>query len=394
MPIEDPASTLITLGLVLLASLGVDAVGRLSGLPRVSLLLVLGLLIGPAGAGWLPAGTELFELLTQLALVMVGFLLGEQLAWPALRQRGARVLWVSLSVVVSTFALVLSGLLLAKVDPALALLLAAVSTATAPAAVHDVVHELRSDSPFARLLLGVVAIDDAWGLIVFSGALAAAAVLTGSTTDGVWELAGRDLLGAVAVGTALGLPAAALTGRVQPGEPTVLEALGVVLLCGGLALWLQVSLVLTAMTCGAVVASVTRHHEHTFAAIGHLERPFLIFFFVSAGASLDVRALAGLGGIGLLYITLRVLGRLTGGWLGALAAGSAAPTRRWIGPALLPQAGVALGMALLAAERFPALGAQLLPLVVASTVVFELAGPPLTRLALLRTGDPGAAPRG
>jgi Kef-type K+ transport system membrane component KefB len=196
----------------------------------------------------------------------------------------------------------------------------------------------------------------------------------------------RDLFGAIALGVALGVPIAFLTHRVRPGEPTLLEALGVVLLCGGLALWLEVSFILAAICLGATTANLAvRHRNRPFHAIRNIEQPFLVLFFVLAGASLEPGQLMLVGGIGAAYIGFRALGRLAGGWVGARLGGSDAGTRRWIGAALMPQAGVALGIGLVAAERQPELADVLLPVVIGATVVFELFGPILTRVAIRRT---------
>ena len=189
------------------------------------------------------------------------------------------------------------------------------------------------------------------------------------------------------MGASIGLPLAWLTGRVRPGEPTLAEALGSVLLCTGLALALDVSYLLACVTLGAVVSNLARHHERPFHAIEEIEWPLLILFFVLAGASLDPGAVLGLGAVGAAYVLLRIVGRVAGGLVGGVAASAPGPTRTWMGVALLPQAGVALGMALVAADRLPELRDPLLSLAIATTALFELAGPPITRFALSRSGE-------
>ena len=189
---------------------------------------------------------------------------------------------------------------------------------------------------------------------------------------------------AVALGAILGIPMAYLTGRIEPGEPVLAEALGVVFLCGGLAIWLDVSFLLAAITLGAVVANLAKHHTRPFHAIEGIDAPFLILFFVLAGASLELEALLLMGPLGLLFVVLRAVSRPLGGWLGGALGGLPVAQRSWIGIAMMPQAGVALGMALLAVKRFPELTNTILPVVIASTVVFELLGPIATRMALHR----------
>ncbi|NIP97690.1 MAG: hypothetical protein GWO24_31355 [Akkermansiaceae bacterium] len=117
--------------------------------------------------------------------------------------------------------------------------------------------------------------------------------------------------------------------------------------------------------------------------------PFLILFFVLAGAALELGSIVTIGLAGACYVAARAAGRVLGGWMGATLAGSDRLTRKWIGVALMPQAGVAIGMALLAAERFPEYGDQLLQITIGATVFFEVVGPLLTRLALSRAGATG-----
>jgi len=384
----DTAQTLIALGAFMLAGLVTDFVGRRTPLPRVTLLLLLGVTIGPAGFDVLPVGSMAwFPALADIALVMVGFLLGGALTRANLRRHGRTVVWLSVAVVVVTALTVLFGLLAMGVALDLALLLAAIATATAPAATVDVAEELNARGPFTTVLLGIVAADDAWALIIFSLFLAAAQMGNGS---GGWEVlahGGYELGGALLLGLVLGVPMAYLTGRIRPGEPTLIEALGIVLLCGGLALWLEVSFLLAAMVLGATVANLAKHHTRPFHAIKDIEWPFLVIFFLLSGATLELDALLGIGVIGAAYVALRIVGRLLGARWGGRLARADAPVRNWMGLALLPQAGVALGMALVAADRFPHLRATLIPLVIGATVVFEIIGPISTRFVLRRVGE-------
>lgn len=383
----DTAMWLITLGGLLALGLVTDLVGRHTRLPRVTLLMLFGFGIGPFGLDWLPgASRHWWPVVADIALVMVGFLLGGELA-ESVRRYGRTVAAVAAGKLLGAFALVGGGLLLAGLGWEAALLLAAIATATAPAATVDVVHEAKARGPFARTLLGVVAVDDAGGLVLFSVVMAAVVASTGSGGAEALLVGGRELGGALLVGIAIGLPMAALTGRIEPGEPTLVEALAGVFLCGGIAAMLGASPLLSAMVLGAVVAARAQHHRRPFRAIEGIEWPFLVLFFVLAGASLDPLALGGAGMALAVYAVLRVAGMTVGCWLGARAVGADPSVQRWMGLALLPQAGVALGMALAAARRFPEFGDSLLALVIATTTLFELVGPVLARFALVQAGE-------
>lgn len=386
---QETAIIIITLGGLMLLGLVTDLLGRHTPLPRVTLLLAFGFTIGPSGIALLPEiEPQLFHLLSTVALVMIGFLIGGTLTRSSLKRHGRRVLTVSTTMVIVTAAIVAIGLMLLGVPVEVALLLGGIAPATDPAATADVVHETRAKGPFSDTLIGIVAVDDAWGLIAFTLMLAGVHLLDGQGGIGAVVLGGlRELGGALVLGTLLGIPMAYLSGRISAGEPLQAEALGMVFLCGGLALWLEVSFILAAMVMGAVVTNLARHHKRPFHAIEGIEWPFLVLFFVLAGASLKIDALwvAGFGMLG--YLVLRVLGRLLGAWLGGALCRDEPAQRWWMGLAMLPQAGVALGMALVAMQRLPDVGVIIVPVVVGATVLFEIAGPVLTRLALRRVGE-------
>ena len=385
---NESAKTLIMLGGVLLLGFLTDGIGRRTRLPRVTLLLLFGVAIGPSGFDLLAELPESwFSNISSMALVMVGFLLGGKLTLPSLRKHGGLVIWISVAVVAVTAFVTLIGLLAIGAPLALAALLGAIATATAPAAAADVVQEMKATGRFSRTLLGVVAVDDAWGLVLFSVALSFAHTLGGSSGLGALRAGAWEIGGAVVVGVALGIPMAYLTGRIRPGEPTLAEALGAVFLCGGLAMWFGVSFLLAAMVLGAMVANLAAHHGRPFHAIEGIDWPFMILFFVFAGASLEPEALLQLGTLGTAYVVLRVIGRLLGGWMGGTLAHAPPVLRRWMGAALMPQAGVAVGMALVAVERFPEFGPRILSVVIASTVLFEIFGPMMTRKALIAAGE-------
>lgn len=379
---------LLPLGGVLLASLALESIGRRTRLPRVTLLILFGIAVGPAGLQWLPENFEQwYPLVTVMALGMIGFLLGGHLTRDRIRRLGALVAWVSLLQVLVTYVIVALGLWLLGLDLSLALLFAAIATATDPAATNDVVEEFESESTFGELLQGVVAIDDAWGLIVFSLSLVVVHLLAGNGDGllplqvGLWDLGGALLLGII-----LGVPMAYASGRIHGDKPLLVEALGGVFLCVGLAEWLHVSYLLACVALGITVANLARHHRRPFRALEEIEWPFAILFFVLSGALLELADLAAVGLTGLAYIGLRVAGRLLGGWLAGIPAWTHVIPVRWMGPAMMPQAGVAMAMAIVAVQNFPEYD-MILPIVIASTVIFELLGPLATGFAMRHVAD-------
>ncbi|HUS97922.1 MAG TPA: cation:proton antiporter [Hyphomicrobiaceae bacterium] len=380
--------TLLALGGLLLAGLAADEIGRRTKLPRVTLLILVGIICGPSAFDLLPSAlSNQYEFLASIALTMVAFLLGGAITQAKLRNNGREILVISLSIVLLTALAVFAGLLAIGTPAPLALLLAGIATATDPAATQDVVRQTRAKGSFTETVLGIVAVDDAWGLIVFSVILVLASTMAGhgnsaAIVHGIWEL-----IGAVLVGVAIGFPAAFLTGRIRSGEPMQSEALGLVLLCAGFSVWLGVSFLLAGMVTGAIVANFAEHHSRPFHEIEHIEWPFMVLFFVLSGASLLLNSLAHIGLLGVAYIILRILSRVFAGWFGAALTDAPDLHRHWIGLALMPQAGIALGMALVAGTHFPDYKETLLAVAIGTTVVFEVFGPFLTQLALRKVGE-------
>lgn len=390
----EPATTvLISIGVLLLVALAVDLVAQRLPLPQVTLLLLVGVLVGPAGLDLLPEARDAWgPVVTDVALVMVGFLIGSDLEWRELRGHGPQILATGTIAALITAAVVAGGLIVVGADPRLALALGGIAAATDPASTLSVIDEERAEGPLTRTLLGIVAIDDALSITLFSVLLAVAALIAG--TGGVTGILGeavREVFGGVLLGAAVGLPAAALTGRLRPGRPTLLEALALVLLTAGLGAFLEVSFLLASIVAGTLVANLARHHDHAFMEVERIDWPFLAVFFILGGASFNLADLRQHAWLVVGYMVLRTFGRVVGGRIGAASVASPPSVRRWLGPSLLPQAGVALGLALLARERFPDIATIVVPVAVVSTVLFELAGPVVTRWGLRRAGESESA---
>ncbi|MBT8115482.1 MAG: cation:proton antiporter [Arenicella sp.] len=377
---------LLSLGGILFLGLLTSTVAARTFLPRVTMLLLLGVLIGDHGLQILSGRfSQHFDVIANLTLMMVGFLLGGKLNKETFTRSAKQVVWISVTTAVVTALVVCFGLLSMGVGFEISLLLGTIAAATAPAAVVDVVSESGIDNRFTDSLLSIVALDDVWALLLFALAMAVVANAGSAVTDFAFLFQSlREVVGAIGLGVLLGIPAAFLTGRIREGQPMLLEAVGVVALCGGMALWLEVSYLIACIVLGSVVVNLAKHHESPFHAIEDIESLFLIVFFVVAGASLELHALKAIGYLGALYIVLRSLGKYFGAWLGACLGQADQSTSHWMRFALLPQAGVSIGMALVASTHFPKYQQTLLTLVISSTVFFEIIGPIYTRWAITR----------
>lgn len=183
---------LLLLGGLFILGLAADEIGRRTRLPRVTLLILLGVLAGPAGFAVLPSELgDWYKFLASAALTMIAFLLGGALSRAEMCRHGRQILAISIAVVTTTVIVVSVGLTLLGASPVLALLLAGIATATAPVATQDVIRQSGAEGEFTQTLRGIVAVDDAWGLIAFSLVVIGAEMLAGngasaSLAGGLW----------------------------------------------------------------------------------------------------------------------------------------------------------------------------------------------------------------
>lgn len=378
----------IILGGVFVIGLIADVVGQRMRLPRVTLLILIGVFTGPAGLNALPSQFySFYEPLATIALTMVAFLLGGSLSRDVLALHGLRILIISLSVVITTLVVVSGGLILLGFPPELALIFSGIATATAPAAILDVIKQTGASGEFAQTLKGIVATDDAWGLIAFSLILVGVNIMLGSGGENYLQLALWELGGAIVVGVAIGLPAVIITGRLLGGEPIQIEALAVVFLCAGASLWLGVSFLLAGIVAGMIVANFAKHHKRPFHEIENIGWPFMVLFFFLAGTSLQGEFRLDTILLIVSFTVLRIISRMLGAWAGGYLSKGPRIYRRWMGVAMLPQAGVAIGMALIAAQEFPELSQTILNVTISTTIIFEIFGPIGTLVALRKADD-------
>jgi Kef-type K+ transport system membrane component KefB len=385
---HSSSQLLLTLGGILLLGLLTSALSKKIFLPRVTLLLIFGIIIGKDVLAIIPPSfTHHFETIADMTLLMVGFLLGGKLTKSSLCESGSQAFWISISAALLTALLVTSGLVFVGLPFEISLILGCIASATAPAAIMDVILESKTDNKFTKLLLSIVALDDLWALFLFCLGIAVAGSINGSDDGSFFTSALQEVGGAVLLGLLLGFPASYFTGRIKEGQPIIAEALGLVFLCGGLALHFEVSYLIASIVMGMIVTNFAQHHEYPFHAIEDIEWPFMLTFFVLAGASLELSALKNIQIIGLVYIIGRGLGKYYGALIGSHYSNTDPKTKKWLGMALLPQAGVPIGMALVAANQFPEYKQTLLSIVISSTVLFELIGPILTKVAVKKSNE-------
>jgi len=380
---------LAMLGLMLLAGYVAHIAGPRIAIPRVTLLLVAGAICGPSLLDIVPQNaTRWFPFVAQMALAMVGFLLGENFVGKKIKEKGHSVLAVTLGQTLFGAAIVFAALAMAGAPVALAMLLAGIAPASAPAAIFETIREGNSKGPLTDIVLGVVALNDALGVILFSLLLVAAQALSAQGPhlselfNGLWEV-----FGAVGLGALISFPMVWALTHVREGQPTLIEAAAFVFLCAGLASLLKVSYILATMVLGAMVAQRGRENLQSFHAIEGVREPFLAIFFILAGIRFDLSNLATVGFFAAVYVAARTIGFVLGGKIAGKIVKAPREVQSRVGWCILTQAGVALGFALLAQERMPEYGNSILPLIIGTTILFELSGPLIARWHLKKAGE-------
>ncbi len=380
------AHPFLSLGIILLTGFLFSLILRQIKLPSVTSYLILGIIIGPFVLDLVADGLlGISGLLSKLVLSLIAFSIGQNFSLQKFREIGKSVIVISLaecivaSICAGGFVYLLTG------DTFISLAFAALAPATAPAAVVMVVRECRSRGKFTDTLLGIVAFDDIWGLIIFSLLLA---VLRASNGFLAGLLDGSvEIMGALALGVLLGWIFTYFIKYAEHESEILIYTLGFIVLTAGVSIFLNFSVLLANMALSATVVNINNTDQRVFKVIRNLDPPFYLLFFVLAGASLELDLLTTLGLMGGIYMVGRLGGKIIGAWLSSFALGFPQQYGFFLGIGLAPQAGAALGMAMIVENSFPEAGSYVLSTIVATTVIYEIFGPVLTRLSIYKSGE-------
>lgn len=381
---------LVVIGIAMAAGLLMSRAVRLLKLPNVTAFLLAGLLIGPCVANLVTAEqVESMHVITEVALGFIAYAIGGEFKLSYLKKIGKTPIVITMFQGLATAFCVDVGLILCGFDVPVSLILGAIALATAPAATLMVVRQYKARGSVTRMLLPVVAMDDALGLMVFSISASVAEALLGGqmTFSGMVVAPLVEIFGSLLLGSALGL-VLGIGSRFFGSRGNKL-ALSIALVLAGVGLcsmW-GLSSLLVCMMIGAVMVNISQQQEVLMEQCDRFTPPLFLLFFVLSGAELDLGVLPQVGLIGILYLLLRSLGKWGGTLLGAVAVKADNNVKKYLGLTLLPQAGVAIGMSQMVAIRFPELAGTVSTVVLACVLVFELIGPVITKVALTRAGE-------
>ncbi|MBN1868992.1 MAG: cation:proton antiporter [Candidatus Omnitrophica bacterium] len=387
-------NTILGLGFILTSGLFSAKLIKRIKFPAVTAYLLLGILIGPSLLKLVPEGIlNSSGLISNIVLGIIAFGIGQNFSRYHLRKIGRPIIWISVLEACGAWVLVtLAFLLILKQPFYISLLYGAIASATAPAATVMVIREYRARGSFTDTLLGVVAIDDAWCLFIFAISLAISRavykhMMAPSFLIKVFFHSLLSIFGAFVLGAILAILLSLLYRFIRTQTELLIFTLGIIFLNIGFAVWLHLSVLLSSMFLGAILINTHRYSFKFFDSLKQIDTPLFLLFFVLAGANLEVSVLPKLGIIGLTYLVFRVIGKVIGARLGAKISDAPESIRKYLGWGLVPQAGVALGVALIAKSDFPVVGEIILNTIIATTVVYELIGPLCTKYALRKAGE-------
>ena len=404
---------LLSIAISLLLGLIFSRFAKKIALPAVTAYLISGIVLGPFALGYLSNGLigygtkeylDGFGILTNLALGFIAFTIGNEFRLSDVKKMGRGAIIVGIceacmaTIVVDTALIILSLIASNIISLPTALALGAIASATAPAATLMVVKQYKAEGEMTKLLLMVVALDDAIGLILYSISFSLATTLESGSANALKMILEplSQIISTVIIGCIGGLLITYLERFFHSRSKRLSLVVAFVILTVSLSMHsfnvggikVSASLLLTCMVAGCVFCNTCSASLEIMDRLDRWSAPLLICFFVISGAELDFSVISQPMAllVGFIYIIMRSLGKISGARLGSKITNQSPKIQKYLGITLLPQAGVALGMAREAAVTFRQ-GAMIANVVLFGVFIYEIFGPALTKMSLLKAGE-------
>lgn len=385
---------ILTLAIVLVLALIGGRIASFFSLPRLTGYLLTGLLIGPSITGFLTRQEVAhFSFISEIALGIIAFYIGMGFAGKKFQRLKKTLPSFFITDVLITFLIVFLLLLVSINGPfVVAVMLGILSMATAPAATLLVIREFDSEGPLTDHIMALVGLNNLVCIIAFVIVMSVISIVPQNAAMGsTFLIAISKVVHGIFIPIILGLGIALflhyyLRRGLEENE-LLLASLSGILLGLGLSLFFSVSPLLTNLTMGGFLVNTCDRAKSAVKRLSEVDYPLYALFFAFAGASFHIEMVKEMGLAGGIYIFGRAIGKMGGAILGRRIAGVNIPSGIYLGMGLLPQAGLAIGLSAWAARENPGIGGSLLALILATTVVFEVAGPILTKLSLVRGGE-------
>ncbi len=400
---------------VILGSFGGRIFARLR-IPQVVGYIIIGFLAILIGGVWFHAITpddiQRLEPITLFALAIIGFNIGGELKKGVFQKhgKGLVILLLSEGITAALLVAILTGLVMCPWSKlpddgiihvlthgnwSLAILLGAIASATAPAATVDVLWEYKTRGILTTTVMAIVALDDGLALLLFGLASSVVDLLSGTAGFSLMNMLGKSLyeiLGSIILGALVGSAYAIVLNIFYNRDIILPLCIGSLLSIIGICHYMDLDLILAAMSSGATVVNLApRRSREAFDQISRFAPPIFVIFFVLVGARLQPQAMAGwMIVLAVVYLIGRTVGKFLGAYFGSKLGGLPAKVQKYLGFCLFSQAGVAIGLAILAGHRLPHETAQSIILVItATTFLVQIIGPPSVRFAMLKADEVG-----
>jgi len=404
---SEASMIIIDIAIIVLAGLVMGRLAEKVKIPDVTGYLIAGLLLGPISGlfGFRIISEESlhsYSIISNIALGFIAFQVGNELWLGKLRKTGIKIAIITIIQAVATVVTVIVILLAFGVSLPVSLVLGAISAATAPAPIMILVKKYRTKGELTDTILPVVGLDDAVGVIIFGILLSISVSIAGNSGEVLtaWEMIkhpvmelGYSVLIGTFVGVSAGLALKTITNNHERQSKNLNVVIIAIFVTTGLAMYFNASPILTPMIAGAIVTNLInkecyRTEEHT---IVQFIPPLMILFFTMAGAELNFEVVAAAGIVGLGYIVGRLIGKIFGSMAGCKITKSSPIVSKYLGLSLLPQSGVAIGLAAAAWIAFDGvdneMGSIIKNVTLAAVLCFELVGPLLVKMAFKRAGE-------
>ena len=390
------ASVVISIAFMLFFGFAMTRITKLLKLPNVTAYIITGILLGPFCLNIVPSTvTDGMEFLADIALAFIAFSTGEFFKFETLKKNGGKVVIITIleSVLASILIFCLTYFMLG-LDLAFSLVLAALASATAPASTVMTIRQTGAKGDFVDTLLQVVALDDVVGLILYSVAISIAlAIAPGAGAFSISNIIIPIATNIVVLlaGALFGVVMKLLMPQKRSTDNRLIILISLLFAFCGICALLDVSPLLGCMSMGMIYINIT-NDDKLFKQLNYFSPPILLLFFVRSGICFKLDALVNTSSavgsvslltVGVLYFIVRIVGKYLGAYLGCLVTKKDSKVRNYLGLALIPQAGVAIGLAALGARTLGGeIGNALQTIILASSVLYELIGPGCAKLAL------------
>lgn len=383
---------LLSLTIILLMGFLITRITKLLKLPNVTAYIIAGVLIGPTVFNIIPSEIiNRMGFISDIALAFIAFGVGKFFKKDVLKQTGAKVVIITIFEAVMAFILVTLAMhYLFKIDKDgtwnFSLLIGAIATATAPASTIMTIKQYNAKGHFVNTLLQIVALDDVVCLLIFS----VASAITNSSSEGTLSFMSILLpivynLGVIVLGFLLGFLLNKILSPKRSKDNRLIIIVAMLLGLSGLCGILDISPLLACMVFGATYINVS-YDKELYHQLDNFTPPIMTIFFVLSGMKLDIESLKAAGIIGVAYFIIRIIGKYVGAFIGCCVTKEEKPLRNYLGLALIPQAGVSIGLAFLAERMLPTeLGTMLVTIILSSSVLYELIGPACAKFAIFKT---------